>query len=203
MSPVFVEHPTPWIGVPESWPYNDWQSVDEWADELVESLRERFDHEEEGQSEVLRGLLITVAESRVSRNVSRVYIGIENWTGPVTIADLTVVDFAPGESMSLEHFAGVDDPDAVEKPIVDEFVTSSGLQGLESIRYLNPHDLSRLVARLDFVFPTPTGVVHLYTAHLDLVAFERARPQLEALARSISIADSYEDLLASLEETNA
>lgn len=203
MSPVFVEHPVPWIGVPENWPYNEWQTVGEWADALIDSLRERFTHEEERAAEILRGVLISIAESRESRDVSRVYIGIEDWAGPIVVADLTVVTFGAGDAKSLEHFAGVDDPEAVEPPIVETFVTSTGLQGLESVRYLNLPGLGRLMARLDFVFPTPDGIVQLTTAQFDLVSFERARPQLEALARSISVADSYDDIVAALEQSNA
>jgi hypothetical protein len=169
------------------------ETPERWAEALIDAFRNRFAPAQEGQEQTLLDLLLAIAASRESREVSRIYVAINDWAGPVYVADLIVLETAPDDGRTLESIAGIGDPEAVEEPMVEPFVTSSGLAGLESVRYVNPEDAGQLLARVDYVFPTPTGFVQLYTAQFDLVAFERVRPLMEELARSISISEAVHE----------
>ncbi|MEO7123103.1 MAG: hypothetical protein ABI400_08325 [Lacisediminihabitans sp.] len=184
---ILVDHPDPWIGIPEDFPNEGWQSAAEWAAELVDVLGEELPPPTEGQKRQLAEYLTTVAESRAQRNASRIFVSVDGWAGPVYIADLVVLMGVSSAEVTLEQLDGSQDPDAVEKPIIQPFVTESGLEGIYSVRYLNPPDVGGLLARADYLWPMPTGFLQLFTAQFDLVAFERVLPRLAALASTVSV----------------
>ncbi len=185
---VFVQHPDGWIGIPEDFPDGRWATAQDWAAELVDALAPDLAPPGDGDSQRLQDYLSIVAASRAARAASRVYVWVEDWEGPVYVADLVVMGAAllPAGT-SLESLAGKDDPDVVEAPIIEPYVTGSGLRGVRSVRYLNPEGADGLVARADYVWPTPDGFVRLYTAQFDMVAFDRSRPRLEALAATVRV----------------
>lgn len=189
MTRVFVEHPDSWIGIPESFPNERWATATAWADELAEALGEDLAPPVDGQRKRLGGYLETIAVSRAERGASRVYVSIDDWAGPVYVADLNLLSKALVGDITLEQLAGVEDAEAVEKPIIESYTTESGLEGVFSVRYLNPPEIGGLLVRADYVWPLSDGFLQLYTAQFDLVAFERVLPRLEALARTVSVVD--------------
>jgi hypothetical protein len=189
MSSVLVEHPDSWVGIPEDFPNEGWQSAADWAAELTEVLGEDFPPPTEGQRARLAGYLATVAESRADRRSSRIYVSVDGWAGPVYIADLVIAPASEIGAASLAELDGSEDPDAVEKPIIEPFVTESGLEGVYSIRYTNPEGLGGLLVRADYVWPLDSGFLQLYTAQFDLVEFERVLPRLAALASTVSVTE--------------
>lgn len=189
MSEVMVRHPEGWIGVPEDWPNDTWQSAEDWGAELVGVLEEDFGEPEPEQRAALRTFLIAFAQNRRDRGSTRGYVSVDGWAGPIYLADLVLTHRSSVGDTTLEQMAGADDPEAIEKPIIDPFVTNSGLAGLYSVRYLNPPEVGGLVVRADYVWPMEDGFIQLYTSQLDLVAFERVLPRLEALAKTVSVVD--------------
>jgi len=185
MTEVYVEHPAGWVGIPEGIPSDRWPSTRAWAAELVGSLQADLGAPGDGAADALRDYLEIVADSRVEREASRVYVWVESWTGPVYVADLVVEPREASAEASLEELAGKGDPEAVEEPVLEPFVTDTGLTGISSVRYFNTDGAGALIARQDYVWITSTDTVRLYTAQFDLVAFERSKPRLAALARTV------------------
>jgi hypothetical protein len=190
MSPVLIEHNAPWIGIPETFPYLDWATANEWADALVAELVVTFGEPEAGESAALREYLVTVAESREQRGADRGYIWADGWSTDSYLADVTMISAALSGQLTLDQLAGSEDPLAVEAPVIEPFVTASGLEGVVSARYLNAPGADGLIARADYVFPIPSGHLRLYTAQFDLVRFEKVLPKLADLATTIAIADA-------------
>lgn len=187
MSRVYVEHPYQWVGVPETFPYEQWDTAEQWGAELAQTLGEDFAEPQSDQLQRLGSYLATVAESRDKTETSRLFVSVDDWGGPAYIAELVIIPRSLAGDATLEQLAGADDPDAVEAPIIEAFVAESGAEGVRSVRYLNPPGLDGLLVRADFVWPTDEGFVRLFTAQFDLVAFERVLPRLTALAATVRI----------------
>ena len=190
MSDVMIDHPDPWIGIPDTFPYDGrWPTARDWATELVAILPEELGEPEPGEQSALLDYLEVLAESRESRHASRIYILITGWTSAVYVVDLAIISTAALDGMSLETFAGADDDSTVEKPLVEPFTTDSGLGGLLCTRFIDSEEFGGLLARADYVFPVPGSFVRLYTAQIDLIAFQRLLPQLRALALTVRVDD--------------
>ena len=187
MSQVLLNHPEPWIGIPESFPNDGWQRVEEWADDLVEELAEGFGSPVDDQFAALAAALVEVANSRVSRGATRIYATVDSWTGPLFIADLVLAGAGAEDAFTLEELVGSDDPDAIRTPAVEEFVTDSGLVGVVVTRYVELPDVDGVIARVDYAWRVGNGFVRLYTAQIDFVHFDAMAPRLAELARSLSV----------------
>jgi hypothetical protein len=189
MSEVLIRHPEEWIGVPEDFPYDRWQSAEDWANDLVAALAEDAPAPSRGQYERLRSELQQLAESREERGAARIYLTLDDWAGPVFVVDLVNLPAELTGPTTIEKLAGDGDSTAVETPILEGFTTDFGVTGVRSIRYVNRDDVGGLLVRADYVFPTSNGFIRLYTAQFDLVDFERVRPLLERLAATIAVID--------------
>lgn len=190
MSEVIIDHPDPWIGIPEVFPYaGRWDTARDWATELVSVLREELGEPEEGESDSLCGYLEVLAESRASRNASRIYILVTGWATDVYVVDLVVVPSQLLDDMTIEEFAGANDDSTVETPLVESFVTASGVGGLVCTRYTDNEEFGGIVARVDYVFPVPGAYVRLYTAQINLVSFTHMLPRLTELATTLRLED--------------
>jgi hypothetical protein len=187
VSSVVVDHPDSWIGVPEDFPNSRWTTAYEWASELVDAFAEDFPTENDGQRATLRDVLVSVALSRNPEETSRLYVSIDEWSGPLFIAEMGLIPSNRVVGFTAAEIAGADDPTAVEKPLVEEFETRGGISGVKCVRYLNPEELGGIVARVDYVVPVPSGFVRFSTSQFDLVDFERVQPRLDDLARSVAV----------------
>jgi hypothetical protein len=185
MTEVMVVHPEGWIGVPEVWPNVDWATPEDWAPELVAELEEGWGAPEEAASRgVVASLLVELA-GKATRQRARAYCRLGSWTGPFTTALMSVVPGAPGDP-TVEELAN-DPMGAVEKPIVEPFTTDSGVEGFATTRYVVGTEFTGLIARLDYLWKIPGGFIWLYTANIDLVAFERDRQAMAELAGTVRI----------------
>lgn len=190
MSEVMIDHPDPWIGIPESFPYlGRWATARDWATELVGVLGEELGEPAEGESDSLRDYLEVLAESRESRAASRIYILVTGWATDVYVVDLQVVPIELLDGVGIDEFAGANDDATIEKPLVEPFVATSGLGGLVCTRYSEHEEFGGIVARVDYVFPTPGAYVRLYTAQINLVSFERMTFRLAELAAAVRVED--------------
>lgn len=188
MSDVMIDHPDPWIGIPEVFPYpGRWATAHDWATELVSVLSEELGEPGVGESDSLRDYLEVLAESRESRAASRIYILVTGWTTDVYVVDLVVAPIELLDGMTIDEFAGVNDESTIEKPLVEPFVTEAGVAGLVCTRYSNNEEFGGIVARVDYVFPVPAAYVRLYTAQINLVSFERMLPRLAELAGAVRV----------------
>jgi hypothetical protein len=186
---VLIDHPDEWIGIPEHWPNARFETAYEWASELIAVLAERFPPATDDQAVALRDFLVTVANSRLERGASRVYISLDDWAGSVYIADMTLMSADSVGAASVEALAGEGDPTALEEPRVESFATTSGIVGARCIRYIDLPDIDGIMARVDYVFPVPDGFVRLYTAQFDLVEFDGVLERMDALARSVGVVE--------------
>lgn len=190
LSDITIDHQAPWIGIPEYFPFDGrWPTAGDWATALVSVLDEQLGEPMEGEADSLRDYLEVLAESRESRNASRVYILVTGWATDVYVVDLAVVPSRLLDDMSIEEFAGANDETTVEKPLVEPFVTTSGVGGLVCTRYSDNEYFGGLVARVDYVFPVPDAFVRLYTAQVNLVSFNRMLPRLAELAATLRVED--------------
>lgn len=182
---IQVSHPEDWIGVPEQWPNEGWPTPDKWAVALVEELVGGWGPPSGDQSEVMRVLLVDLALMAEKRG-SRACCSIDGWSGSLTIAFLAAFTLQGMDGTTVEELAA-DQADAVEKPIVEGFVSDSGLVRWATTRYSQGSESPGLVARLDYLWPTPGGCLWLSTANSDLVAFERSRLLVAELARTVAV----------------
>ena len=188
MSDVMIDHPDPWIGIPESFPYQGrWVTARDWATELVSVLGEELGEPGEGESDSLRDYLEVLAESRESRAASRIYILVTGWATDVYVVDLVVVPSQLLDDLTIEEFAGANDDSTIEKPLVEPFVSGAGVGGLVCTRYTESEEFGGIVARIDYVFPVPWAYVRLYSAQINLVSFERMLPRLAELAAAVRL----------------
>jgi hypothetical protein len=187
VSQVLINHPEQWIGVPESFPNDGWATVEDWAAELVEELATEFPAPVEDQLSTLTAAFVEVANSRETRGATRIYASIDTWSGPMYLADLVLAGAGAEGALSLPELVGIDDPDAIRTPTVEDFVTDSGLAGVVVTRYVKPEGFEGIVARVDYAWRNADTLVRLYTAQIDFVDFERVAPRLEALARCVRV----------------
>lgn len=188
MSEIFIRHPEPWVGIPEHFPVPQrWASAHDWAAELVGVLVEVLGEPTQEQREATIAYLVTVADGRESRLATRVFVAVTGWSERVHIVDMAIVPSHVLGGMGIEEFAGANDQSTIEKPYVEPFVSDTGVAGIRCVRYTNSEKFDGLVARSDFVFAVPEGLLRLYTTTIDLVAFEKVQPMLADLARSVSV----------------
>jgi hypothetical protein len=187
MSTVFIDHPDEWIGIPEDWPTDRWENAYQWASELVDVLADELGPAADDQKASLRDYLVAAANSRRERGASRIYASVDGWTSPVYLADMLLLGRESVGDSTAESLAGADDPDALEKPVVVEFRTTSGLLGVKCTRYVDLTDVDGIMACVDYVFAVPDGFVRLYTGQFDLVEFDRSMPRMDALALTVSV----------------
>lgn len=189
MSTVLIDHPDEWIGIPENWPNERWTTAYEWASELVDAFAEDFPTESDGQRATLRDVLVSVANSRDALETSRIYISVDEWSGPLFIAEMALIPAERALGFTAAEIAGSEDDRAIEKPLVEEYQTVDGVTGVKCLRYLNPPELGGIMARADYVVAVPSGFVRISTSQYDLVDFERVQPRLDALARTVRVVE--------------
>lgn len=188
MTEIFVQHPEPWVGIPEHFPVPQrWAATQDWANELVSVLGQKLGEPTPEQREAYVEYLVTVAEGRESRMASRTFVAVTGWTERVHIVDMAIVPSHVLGGMGIEEFAGANDTTTVEKPYIEPFVSDAGVAGIRTVRYTNSEKFGGLIARSDFVFVVPDGLLRLYTTTHDLVAFEKVQPMLADLARTVVI----------------
>ncbi len=188
MSRIFVDHPDEWVGIPEDWAGTAWENGYQWASELVDVFAGEFTAPYDDQRATLRDVLVTVAGSRDPAITSRVYVSVDGWEGPLFVANLSLIPTADLPGVSAGQLAGGEDVDVVEKPLVTGFTTAEGLGGVKCVRYSQDLDAGGLIAKADYVVPTPDTFVRFSTAQYNLVAFERVQPRVERLAQSVRVA---------------
>jgi hypothetical protein len=88
----------------------------------------------------------------------------------------------------LRLLTRADDQNAVEPPVVDEFSTGKLGTGLRTLRYLHLDD-GALYAALNYAWRSDEYEtdVHLWTSTEDLARLERAMPDIDEFARTITV----------------
>jgi hypothetical protein len=181
-----VDHPDEWIGIPEQFPNSRWDTAYEWASDLVGALASDWGAALDDGEVVLRDLLVSLANSLDRTIASRLYVSLGRWSGPVVIAALALAPASDFPGMSAAQVAGSEDVDVIQQPIVDEFVTNSGVTGATCVRYFRRDDPDRIVARADFVVPVGDGFATVFHEDADLPDFQAALPLVQALAKTIT-----------------
>lgn len=185
----YIPHPVEWVGVPEYWPF-PWQAgqhlatEQEWVAALVSELEAANGLDAE-QAEWLRMVALLAAHQAV-RSGGRTFFAVETWEGPAYIALCLIESDSVIGGRSLEQYAGYDDPEQIGAPFAESFESDSGLIGVRCFRYV-PYEgqLGSISGRVDYAFRAGDSVLRLTGAQLDLVLFERMKPLMELLARSI------------------
>ena len=187
----YIEHPDEWIGVPEYWPFPTPQGgimadAGEWADAVVDGISGDDPDALSPEARARIIALLLLAARRGERAGARVFVAFEGWDGPAYIVEAVTEPKSVLGSRTLEQFAGVDDPDQVGPPFGESFVTESGLIGARSYRYLPLAEEGVIYARADYVFAEGDVVLSIRGMESDLVFFEKLKPELAALAGSVS-----------------
>lgn len=140
---IFVEHPTDWIGIPYFDKGDRWERPEDWARELIEEIvvgqnlprRKRVSQE---QRDIVENIFVMLAKSVEEREASSSYLRLSDWYGPLILVDLRVESRHWAGTISIEDYAGASDPDAIDPPLVDPFVTDSGLVGARGMWFPTP-----------------------------------------------------------------
>lgn len=183
-----IDHPDQWIGVPEFWPYPTPQggilaTPEEWANAVVDDID---DDELSPQARNRILLLLLLAAKRGERAHSRVFVSFEQWDGPAHIVEAVTEPKSVLGTHTLEQFAGAADPAQLGPSFGETFVSESGLIGARAYRYLPLDEQGIIYARADYVFAEGGHVLSIRGVVDDLVAFEKLKPELEALAGSVT-----------------
>lgn len=180
---VRVEAPDDWLGIPERFPVDRWTDVGDWARDAIEEYVEDLGAPDDEQREAALAMIARLAEYAAQVG-ARAYVLLESWTGPHASALLRLFPESDLEGRSLDEVAH-ERAEAVEAPIVEEFVTRGGFRGWNTTRYFQMPESGAVVVRFDVLVAIPGGFAGLTSSTGDLVAMQRARPALEALAASI------------------
>jgi hypothetical protein len=184
---VRVDPPYTWLGAPQEWPMLTFAGPREWATAVVEDIAS--DAAEPSTLEQQKGLqdaLFLIADDMPKREAVASFIGVVSWGGPLYIADLQINNAEQIAGITLEDYAGVNDPNTERSPDWQPFVTTSGLEGIRCRRYFREGPSNTLVVRVDYVWAVDGEFVRLYMVESDLVLFERIAEDLDALAASVS-----------------
>lgn len=188
MTAILLDHPADWIGVPETWPNERWSLPAEWIadllDELVEAHGEEWGPLADEQREVLTAFIVGVVDLARAHG-ARAYLWLDGWEGYVNLAELMLIGVDLGD-LTVREIAG-DPTGAVAAPIVQDFVTASGLEGVVAVRYEHVESFGGVMARADYLWPVEEGVLRLFTSSADLVSFQRVLPHLEQLAATVTV----------------
>ena len=182
---IFVDHPDDWIGVPTFDVDDRWQRREGWARELVDAIADGEGVSRE-QRDRIESVFAMLAKSVEERGASASFLRLGDWDGPLVLADLRVESRRSAGTISVEDYAGAADPDAIDPPVVEPFVTTSGLVGVRCTRYLTPDtSVPGVVATRDYAWEVGETLAALRTATYDLIEFEKSLPQVDALAKTV------------------
>lgn len=189
----FIDHPDDWIGVPEYWPFPTprgatLDSPEQWANALADDLTVSEHLSSEARGRVVE--LMVMAAQRGAAAGSRAFVTFEDWTGPAYVVESRTQPRTELGTQSLESLVGYDDPNQLGPAFQEDFVTASGLDGKRGYRYLPYDDKGIIYARADYAFEHADEVIMLSGGEVDLVFFERLKPALADLARTVRWSDS-------------
>ncbi|MEU1302391.1 hypothetical protein [Streptomyces shenzhenensis] len=183
--------PSRWLEIPPRWDTEEWEDIGVWARTCSELFWRSYGQSpgEEGIS-FLAGRLRHLAEAFApepfdTRMLLRMW---EPTSMPLQLC--AMVKPAQGDrEETLRYLVGAEDPGMVKPPVVDAFSTELLGEGLRAFRHLRQGDSPELVAALRYVWRVE-GVgadVVLWTATADTAQVVRAAPDVEELARTVSV----------------
>jgi|HubBroStandDraft_2_1064218.scaffolds.fasta_scaffold82209_3 hypothetical protein len=186
----------PWIWIPCPPAFPDGFDRDSWASLYAQEWWANSGREH-GQPEV-RLLAWTLSEIR-----DYAYAHLAMHQGFIHLPDITLspllVSFgvweAAGEQAAqLRALVHADEPEAIQPPEVAEFVTERLGPGLKSLSYTRNGEM--LSAHLDYAWRSDeqATAVRMFTACPDLGRLQRALPDIEQLARGVSIVPTEQEL---------
>jgi hypothetical protein len=112
---------------------------------------------------------------------------------PPLLVSFGVWEAAGERTAQLRAFVHADDPAAIEPPDVTEFETKALGTGLKSLSYTRTNET--LTAHLDYAWRSEehATALRMFTACPDLGRLQRALPDMEQLARGVSIVSAERD----------
>ena len=188
---IFLNHPSDWIGIPYFDKGDRWERPEDWARELIEEIvvgqnlprRKRVSQE---QRDIVENIFVMLAKSVEEREASSSYLRLSDWYGPLILVDLRVESRYSAGTISIEDYAGASDPDAIDPPLVEPFVTTSGLVGVRGTRHVVPDPaVPGIIATVEYAWEVDETLVRLRTATYDLIEFEQTLPYVDALAETV------------------
>lgn len=184
-----------WMAIPQYWGPEAWESPEAWGREMAETWWNGFKHRRRDVERLATGLAGLAA-----------YYGFRNPEEPEVVAYLhlpnpgmrplmvKVMIIEDPSVRTLADISNADDPDTIERPIVEEFTTPHLGTGVRSLRYyeagLSADGASgdvRVYAMLHYAFLIPDEDAFLLTRTLepDLGRLMQAMEDIDAFVREI------------------
>ncbi len=185
----YVNHPDEWIGTPEYWPFpqqggTELLTPEAWVDAVVDEIHDRESLGLEEREHV--GGLLQAVTARAAESGLRHFVAFREWQGPAYVVETEVFAVSWLGGRSIEDFLGANDPERLDNGVLEPVTTESGLSGTMCVRYLTYDAVTQSIyGRVDIGFIVE-GQVFVFRAIVrDGVEFERLRPALESLVRTL------------------
>jgi hypothetical protein len=185
--------PTVWVEMPSEWTDDTWPDYRDWAWDTAKAVwaDSGIEPGEYGIDQLALAFAM-LAESADPALSSLTYLHVPEPTDIPLALGLKVFESTGERSAVLRVMTNADDPAAVERPIVDEFVTASLGTGLRTLRYLTlPEQPDALVGALNYAWRVD-GIntdIRLWTACPDLSRLIGAIDDIDTLARRIRVGE--------------
>jgi len=188
---VDVHLPTDvWIGMPGEWTQETWPDSRDWAREVAEIVwADVVPTDGLGPDHLALGLAMLAESPLANDPARRTFL----WLPPPTSAVLPVhleAYAADGDrDDALRELAGADPAGAVERPIVEPFLSDHLGEGLRVLRYaVDPAD-GAVVLTLSYAWRAEGLDVLLWLSTFDTPLACRAMDDVDDLARAVHLVD--------------
>lgn len=172
-----------WLHVPESFPFDDFRTVDEWINYVTDAFGEdpNFD---DSAKEWLANSLRYLHDGRAPYESRYVYIA--DPLNAFFFVSVLVAESAA--NLSLETLAAVDDPNVTAQPEVTPFTSPTLGDGIRSIRHVNAGPPSHdVVGIIQYAWKGDSIDTVVVASHYNVVLLQEALPVIDELARAIDI----------------
>jgi hypothetical protein len=182
---VYIDYDTDrWLYVPNAFPWESFADDEEWADAVSRAFAEGPTPAPEELTSWLRSYLLGAVRGNASGAIR--FAHLPTIDAPTTIVD--VHDMETDPALPLAELTQQDAPRAIRPAEVAPFSSENLGEGVKATRYV-ANDRDAVVRGTHWVWRTRGRDIVMLTGSADLAVAEELEPLLDALARSISLAD--------------
>lgn len=175
-----------WLYVPQSWPWNGFDTAGLWADTISGLLTDAYGLDP-AKAAWLNDSLRAI-ESGCPADESRfVYLADPDRL----VFFVSVLYNATSDELTLEDLAAVDDPSATRAPDVVPFSSPELGEGVRAVRYVDAGEPDHEIAAIaQYAWKSGSLDIIVVAANFNVVLLGELLPVVDELARSIRVVES-------------
>lgn len=176
-----------WVYVPRDFPWNGYETADEWAATVARLASEAFEYTATEQAGLRRVLDTLLAYPRMTPDIHRfALLGAPDGS----LEMVQVLETPTDDDTDLDRLLGLPDPAVTREPEITTVTGGLG-EGRRAIRHTRADDLGGdIVVSVNWAWRTGGSDVVVMYGTSNLVLLDEVLPVLDQFAASISLADA-------------